>query len=127
MTKILSQCAKLHLRATKGSFRREDAELEQNLQEAIKEIWDVLARLALQSLPQEVQAAIDDRRPGYVVFQVHQLRVFVPFFLANVFPYGESLRTICNLGAQLQIGTDSVICVSGSTCQLQLAPPGRRP
>ena len=36
---------------------------------------------------------------------------------------GADLKAMCDLGARLRIGTDSVICVSGSACQLGLGLP----
>lgn len=111
------------MRARGQRFRREDAKQKDNLERAIAPIWSLLAAAVCQTLPPEASAEVDDNQPGYVVFRVDELRVFVPFFVANVFPHGEILKAICELGAQLQIGTDSVICVSGSACQLGLGLP----
>ena len=123
MPLLVSECVKLHLRAKAQKFRREDATQLERLAVAMPPILNLLSASICQTLSGEALVDTDEDQPGYVVFRVGELRVFVPFFFANIFPHGEVLRAMCDLGARLRIGSDSVICVSGSACQVGLGLP----
>lgn len=123
MPNLVAECVRLHLRAERGQFRKEDGKQLDELQRVFPAVFSLLSSGIHLSLSADAQCDPNQDQPGYVVFRVGDLRVFVPFFLANIFPHGELLQAICNVGARLQVGTDSVICISGSGCQLGLDLP----
>jgi hypothetical protein len=118
MRDIVSACTRLYSLESANCFRADDASDLKGLRDSVGQIWSFLAQGAAASLPPAVDANADSDLPGFVVFRNGPFRVLVPFFLADVFPHGAILSQVCKMGEQLQIGTDSEICVSGSTCYL---------
>ena len=123
MPTMMSRFVQLYLRQQSGEYRMNDAIQQQEFERTLPSIWNLISSIILDALPTEVHAQLDETRPGYLVFPVDELHVLVPFFVASVFPSGEVLKAICDLAGQLKLGTDSVICVSGSACQLSSELP----
>ncbi|MDM0110582.1 hypothetical protein QTI66_00390 [Variovorax sp. J22R133] len=124
MPEIVAECVRLHRLNRAQAFRRDDAIQLDRLKSAMPMVFELMSTAICQAVAEQRIVTIeDDVQPGYVVVRVGDVRAFVPFFSASIFPHGQLLKELCELGDRLQVGSDSVICISGSMSQLGLGLP----
>lgn len=79
--------------------------------------WHAFAQISAWHL-KEHGAHTDSRRLGYVVLPVNGVEAHIPFFMTDMMPLGGDLKDMVALGAEVRLSPGSVICLSGSTCQV---------
>jgi hypothetical protein len=79
--------------------------------------WHAFAQISAWHL-KEHGARVDSSRLGYVVLPVNGVEAHIPFFMTDMMPLGGDLKDMVALGAEVRLSRASVICLSGSTCQV---------
>jgi hypothetical protein len=123
MPDVVSRCVRHHLIDRAGQTRAKHAMDYDDLVKSVSWVWRFLSTAISATLPVDIAVDVEVNHPGYVVVRAGELRVFIPFFVASIFPHGALLAAIGKLAKQIRVGTDSVICISGSACQLGLGVP----
>lgn len=111
ITDLLLLCARFE------ALRLEPKEREALLSEirlTLAEVFHVLT-VVLAANPKWRTWTVDHKHPGYLTRSVHGTEVRVPWNLLKDFPPDQVLQEILALARQIRSGTDTALCISGSS------------
>lgn len=120
---IVRRCTVLANLHQTGGLGKTAAETLKEISRVLALVCNVQATLAAEALPEDLEINTSLEHPGYVFISQGIDSYAVPFFLVDMFPGRALLTELKELSKKARISSESIICLSGSSCSLGLGIP----
>jgi hypothetical protein len=120
-SEAVAECVRMALIKRANAFDGAERAKLERFRWAMTRLWGFMAEMTAWDHRDRIEVEPSSGSPGYLALRLNDSNTLqVPFFLATGLPHADVLRELADVASRVKIGRESIICLSGSVCQMGL-------